>query len=56
VEWHNNGKSWYQFIDWVKMSNKYDFDNRPFMEEFIIDTPVLKPTTRVNHFMPVKNK
>ncbi len=56
VEWNNNGKRWYQFIDWVKMSKKYDFDNRPFMEEFIIDSPALKPTTRVKHFMPVRNK
>lgn len=22
VEWNNNGKRWYQFIDWVKMSKK----------------------------------
>ena len=29
---------------------------RPFMEEFIIDYPALKLTTRVKHFMPVKNK
>ena len=56
VEWNNNGKRWYQFIDWVKMSKKYDFDNRPFMEEFIIDFPVLKPTTRVKHYMPVREK
>ncbi|GEM_PF-1179102 len=56
VEWKNNGKRWYRFIDWVKMSKKYDFDNRPFMEEFIIDSPVLKPTARVKHYMPVKNK
>jgi hypothetical protein len=38
------------------MNSKYDFDNRPFMEEFIIDSPTLKPTTRVKHYMPVKNK
>jgi DNA gyrase inhibitor GyrI len=56
VEWNNNGKRWYQLIDWVKMSKKYDFDNRPFMEEFIIDSPALKPSTRVKHFMPVRNK
>ncbi len=56
VEWNNNGKRWYQFIDWVKMSMKYDFDNRQFMEEFVIDSSVLKPTTRVKHYMPVKNK
>jgi AraC-like DNA-binding protein/DNA gyrase inhibitor GyrI len=56
VEWSNNGKGWYQLIDWVKMNSKYDFDNRPFMEEFIIDSPTLKPTTRVKHYMPVKNK
>lgn len=54
VEWTNNAKSWYQFIDWIKMSKKYDFDNRPFMEEFIIDSPVLIPTTIVKHYMPVK--
>ncbi len=46
----------YQFIDWVKMNKKYDFDNRPFMEEFIIDSPALKSTTRVKHFMPVRSK
>ncbi len=56
VEWNNNGRRWYQLIDWVKMSKKYDFDNRPFMEEFIIDSPALKPSTRVKHFMPVRNK
>lgn len=56
VEWNNNGKRWYQLIDWVRMSKKYDFDNRPFMEEFIIDSPALKPATRVKHFMPVRNK
>ena len=56
VEWNNNGKRWYQFIDWVKMSKKYDFDNRPFMEEFIIYSSALKPTTRIKHFMPVRNK
>jgi len=41
VEWNNNCKRWFQFIDWVKMSRKNDFDNRPFMEEFIIDSPAL---------------
>ncbi|MGI6669716.1 MAG: AraC family transcriptional regulator [Acetivibrionales bacterium] len=56
AEWENNARRWYQLIDWVKMSKKYDFDNRPFMEEFVIDSPSLKPTTRVKHFMPVKNK
>jgi len=56
VEWKNNGKSWYQFINWVKMNSKYDFDNRPFMEEFVIDSPAIQPTTKVKHFMPVKNK
>lgn len=56
AEWNNNGKRWYQFIDWVNMSKKYDFDNRLFMDEFIIDSPALKLTTRVKHFMPVRNK
>ncbi|TYQ17706.1 UNVERIFIED_CONTAM: AraC-like DNA-binding protein [Acetivibrio alkalicellulosi] len=56
VEWINNGKRWYQFIDWVKMSKKYDFDNRPFIEEFIIDGPgKLRPSSRVKHFMPIRN-
>lgn len=55
VEWKNNGKKWYQLVDWVKTNRKYDFDNRPFMEEFIIDSHALKPTTRVKHFVPVKN-
>lgn len=56
VDWANNGKRWYQLIDWVKMSKEFDFDQRPFMEEYIIDSPVIMPTTKVKHFMPVMNK
>ncbi len=57
VEWINNGKRWYQFIDWVKISKNYDFDKRPFMEVFIIDGPgKLKSSSRVKHFMPIRNR
>lgn len=54
VEWINNGKRWHRLIEWVKMNRKYDFDNRPFIEEYIIDSTALRPTTKVKHYMPVK--
>ncbi|MCX7709240.1 MAG: AraC family transcriptional regulator [Clostridia bacterium] len=54
VEWINNGKKWHQLIDWVQTSKKYDFDSRPFMEEFMMDASGLSPGTKVRHFMPVR--
>lgn len=56
LEWQENAKRWYQFIDWVKASDQYDFDNRPFLEELVIDSQMLKPTTKVKHFMPIRER
>lgn len=53
VKYANNGPSWFNFIQWIEQSNEYTFGQQPFMEEYLIEKPVINIETEVLQHMPV---
>lgn len=51
-----NGAAWSEFINWITNSVEYEFDNRWFFEEYLIDKPKIEKDTNMILYMPVKRK
>lgn len=56
VKYKVNGPSWYNFIQNIEQSEAYCFGPQPFMEEYLIDKPVINRETDVIQHMPVMSK
>lgn len=56
VKYRSNGQSWYNFISSIESSNDYTFGSQPFMEEYILEEPVIDLDTDIVQHMPVSKK
>lgn len=51
-----NGAAWSEFINWITNNPEYEFDNRWFIEEYILDKPKIEMDTDMLIHMPVRKK
>lgn len=53
IKYKSNGPSWYHFIQMIEQSESYSFGTQPFMEEYLIQKPMIDRETDVIQHMPV---
>lgn len=56
VKYVINGWSWMDFIDWVNNNSEYTFGDYWFIEEYLIQKPLIDNDTDVIQYMPIKKK
>lgn len=56
IKYKNNAESWFDFISSIEKSRKYTYGNYQFMEEYIINKPIINGETEVIQYMPVTRK
>lgn len=54
VCWRVNGQKWHEFINFMQNSRRYQFDDRPFIEEYVMSDSNLTMDTVIRQYMPIK--
>ena len=53
VKYKENAQSWFNFIQYILNSTQYNFGNQPFMEEYLLQKPVIDSETEVIQHMSI---